>query len=831
MQAPFEWVEGRQRLKAILDSFPADHMHWSEAQNRFQFVDRLLLECLGWENPSIVVERPDGAGGRADYVLGVPQKAVVEVKREAISYGDLPPGKPSIVRKLEPLIAASKEFKSSIYQVISYCSLLGVPLAIVCNGPQLAIFQVMTPGQSPLTGECFFFNGFQSYLDDFTLLWTLLSPEGVSENRAYRQIALHRNPRLPEKASIAIAEPMKLRYRSEFQENLRALSSLLLEEIEDNPSLKPAFYRDCYVSTEANNRHLLLSKQIIAARYKRASTDASAPSALETAITVSEANKIHVANVGFDDSASSRPVVVIGDVGVGKTSFFENLFVSMDKDDRANTYFIHINLGIKANLARNLKDFILDEVPRVLLNSYNIDIEEASFVNSIYHEQLRGFDRGVFGRLKLIEPDRYERERVAFLSKLISSRDTHLLAALGHLVRGRRKQIILIIDNADQRDYATQQEAFLIAQELASHRLLLVFVALRPATFYESKQKGALSAYQNKILTISPPPADEVVSKRLSFAVRVAEGKENLGSLGGIALQLSNVVAFLRSTLRSITSNESIRQFLSNITGGNTRAVMELITGFCGSPNVDSRKIVEIELETGRYNVPLHEFTKHALLGEYAYYNPQSSQLACNIFDVSRSDAREHFLCSLVISFLSSNMGVRDSDGFVRGDVVIGEMLRHGFLEDQTKHAFRRLASKKLIETPFAHFRELTVADNFPIENLHYRATSVGIYHVRFWAPSFSFLDATSTDTPIFDNNIREQISKLASSFDIRERLLKAELFRQYLEEQWHLANLSPNYYDFPSILRSQDSNFEMVRSAAHKTKSKSTRRRFNRSS
>jgi GTPase SAR1 family protein/predicted type IV restriction endonuclease len=824
MQAPFEWTEGQQRLKGIIASFPPDHAHWNEAQNRFQFVDRLLLECLGWENPNIAVERPDGAGGRADYVLGTPAKAIVEVKREAVSYGDLPIGKPSIVRKLEPLIAASKDFQSSVYQVISYCSLIGVPLAVVCNGPQLAIFQSITPGQSPLKGECFLFNGFESYIRDFQLLWTLLSPEGVSENRAYRQIALHRNPRLPEKASIAIAEPMKLRYRSEFQENLRALSSLLLEEIEDNPDLKSAFYRDCYVPTEANNRHLLLSKQIIMARYKRASGTASVPTSLESTIAFDDSK---VVQIGLDDSGGSRPIVVIGDVGVGKTSFFENLFENITRDDLTSTYFININLGIKANLSNSLKNFVLTEIPKVLLTAYGIDIDDSGFVNSIYHEQLRAFDRGVFGRLKLIDPDQYEKERVAYLSKLIASRDTHLLAALGHLVKGRRKQIILIMDNADQRDYATQQEAFLIAQELASHRLLLVFVALRPSTFYESKQKGALSGYQNKILTISPPPADEVVAKRLSFALRVAEGKESLGGLRGIELQLANVVAFLKSTLRSITSNDSIRQFLSNITGGNTRAVMELITGFCGSPNVDSRKIVEIERETGRYNVPLHEFTKHALLGEYAYYNPHSSQLAYNIFDVASADSREHFLASLIITFLSSNIGIRDSDGFVRGDMVITEMLRHGFLEDQTKYALRRLAAKKLIETPFAHFRELKVPEEFPIETFYYRATSVGIYHARFWAPSFSFLDATSTDTPIFDGSVREQVSKLASSFDIADRLRKAERFKQYLEEQWHIANLSPNYYDFPSILRSQDYNFEAVRLVIDKSKSKSASKSF----
>src|SRR4029077_19945247 len=123
------------------------------------------------------------------------------------------------------------------------------------------------------------------------------------------------------------------------------------------------------------------------------------------------------------------------------------------------------------------------------------------------------------------------------------------------------------------------------------------FVALRPSTFYQSKMTGALSGYQNKLLTISPPPADEVIQKRLTFAVRVAEGKVAPAALSQIRLELGNVVAFLQATLRSIRTSDVIRAFLSNITGGNTRAVIELITGFCGSPNVDSKKIVRIEQE------------------------------------------------------------------------------------------------------------------------------------------------------------------------------------------------------------------------------------------
>lgn len=811
MQALFEATEGRARLQKIIDAFPPESAHWSEAQNRFQFVDRLLIECLGWEHPYIEVENRDDAGGKADYILGRPPRAVLEAKKEARIFRTLPSGKPSIVRKLRPLLEACSTFEQAVHQVINYCSLRGVQTAVVCNGPQLAIFQALVVGESPLDGECYLFNGLQAYLDNFTLLWSLLSPEGLAENRAYRQLALHRNPRIPPKASSVISEPTRYRYRTEFQENLRSLASLLLEDIQDHPEVKSSFYKECYVPIEANNRHLLLSKNIIMSRYRRVSDTAISPAALDVATAITESGILSIDESVLSESLGSRPVVVLGDVGVGKTSFFENLFEQLDSNEKQNTYFIHINLGVRATLTTDIRAHILEEIPSVLKSKYNVDINSSAFVNAIYHFELQSFDNGIHGTLKTIDEQAYQRERIAFLSEKLKRRDVHLHTSLKHLARGRKKQIILVIDNADQRNFETQQQAFLIAQELAASRSLLVFVSLRPSTFYKSKLTGALSGYQNRILTIAPPPADEVLKKRITFAVRVAEGKIAPAALRGIKLNLTNIVLFLKTTLRSIRDSDQIQIFLSNITGGNTRLVIELISGFCGSPNVDSEKIVRIEQEEGNYKVPLHEFTKHALLGDYAYYNPLSSLVACNVFDVSMPDPREHFLAALIISYLTSPLGLKDNDGFVSGANIISEMVSFNFLEEQIRHALRRLAERRLIETPHAHYREIEVPETSLPEEIYFRATSIGIYHLRYWIGAFPFLDAMAIDTPIFDETMREKIFKNAGSFEIRDRLQKAIDFRRYLEEQWYHANINTNFLDFSAILEAGEESFISV--------------------
>jgi GTPase SAR1 family protein len=809
MQAKHDLVEGRARLATLLQQFPADHARWNEAENRFQFVDELLTKCLGWQKPHMAVEEFDDAGGRADYILGNPAKGVLEAKKPALIWEDVPAASKNKVRSIAALCLSSKTFKDAVTQIVPYCALKGAPLAVVCNGPQMAIFQGILVGNEPLRGECFLFNGFEDNLKGFALLWKLLSPEGVTENRALNELSKHRIVRLPPKASTAIPEPMQFRYRSALQDELRSLGSILLEEIEDNPQLRESFYRECYVPLEANNRHLNLSKQIIQRRYERVAQDGSSPAPL-----FSTGQSRGLPDTVFLNTGS-KPLVVLGDVGVGKTSFFENLSLSVDGNKAGSAYLINIDLGTKATLASSLKEYVVDAIPRILRDRYGVDIDDADFVQSVYDIDLKQFDRGIHGQLKKADPDRYSRERFDFLVRKVSNRAAHIQVSLSHISKGQKKRVVLIIDNADQRTFEDQQAAFLIAQEMAATRAMYVFVALRPSTFFLSKTTGALSAYQNKILTISPPPADVVIEKRISFALRVAEGQIAPGGLDGIRLNLPSIVSFLRATLRSVRSNDEIRQFLSNITGGNTRSVIELITTFVGSPNVDARKIVNIETKDGNYHIPFHEFTKHALLGEYTYFNPQSSLVACNVYDVSNADPREHFLRTLIVAYLSAGETIRDKDGYVDAASIVTEMGRNGFTEFQTSGALRHLAAKKLIETPYSHFKEVdTEAEP---TNFIFRATSVGIYHVRNWAYGFSFLDAVSTDTPIFDEDIRTTVSRLGGSVEIRERLVKAGAFKEYLLRRWHLANLEAPYLDFPTLLSSQDRQFQQVGRAVTK--------------
>ena len=140
-------------------------------------------------------------------------------------------------------------------------------------------------------------------------------------------------------------------------------------------------------------------------------------------------------------------------------------------------------------------------------------------------------------------------------------------------------------------------------------------------------------------------------------------------------------------------------EFLSNITAGNIRMVVDFVTQFIGSANVNAEKIINIMEDEGRYRIPIHEFWKAALLGKYSYYDPQSS-LAFNVFDVRNPNSNEHFLVPMILGYLHSEGEHKSSkEGFVTSATIIAEMQEWAFTPEATESALRRANNKKLLET------------------------------------------------------------------------------------------------------------------------------------
>lgn len=816
MNQTHDMATGEAALKSLVDSMQGEVAAWNEADTRHRFIDVLIHDVLGWDRAETKLERHE-SGEYSDYELGNPPQVVIEAKRAGVSFEIPHEGTASIVRSIRSLTSMSREFKAAFDQAASYCARRGIQIGVVATASQAVVFLgVRVDGIPVAEGKCLVFADHDIFKEHFHRLWQAISPAAVQKGELLKELTSTAPGGVPTKLSSQIAGYPSFRYSSESQQSLRLLSDLLIEDAPNTPEYRKRFLEECYCESGGLARDALLGKNILAARYA-AMFPPTEHSPLLQGVSKDVNDKYGVSQEVVAEALGRRPIVIIGDVGVGKTSFIRNLIYVRAEDEMRNAIFIYIDLGNQANLGQDIKEFLVGDIERQLLEVHNVDLFEDAFVRGVYHGDLIRFERGIYGRLKESDPGKFLEKQIEFLAGLTENRVQHLQKCIQHFSKGRQKQVVICIDNADQRDLRDQQLAFLAAQEFASIWHALVLVSIRPRTYFSSKSAGStISAYPQRILTISPPRVDLVLEKRLKFSLDLAEGRLPLERLEGITLRLESIALFLRTLMHSLKTSRDLREFLSNITGGNIREALELIKGFIGSPNVDSDKIIAIMKEDSEYVIPLHEFSKAALLGEYAHYDSKSS-LALNLFDVRYPDKREHFLSLIIISYLLSDAPGKSTEGFIPTKDICAEMCSFGFIVAQVEHALRKLTNKKLIETTERVTFDEGLQGLIGDMPLAFRVTTIGSYHCNRWAPTFAYMDAMLVDTPILDTNVRQQIALNIDSFDISKRLHRTRLFDDYLMKCWSEFDKPPVYFDWPSLRMTAEKTFQSVQRVVDK--------------
>jgi hypothetical protein len=547
----------------------------------------------------------------------------------------------------------------------------------------------------------------------------------------------------------------------------------------------------CYCESGALSEYSLQNKQILQARYAALfDTETPGPS-------TSPVVEYGVVNPQLlAQSFSRRPILLIGDVGVGKTTFIRQ-FINNDPAFANKAIALYIDFGSKGTLAEDLRSYIVAEIDRQLHQEQDLDTQENGFVRRVYSFDLQRFGSGINKALKQKKPSLYHQKEVELLEKLMSSREEHARLALAQISIELRKQVVIFLDNTDQRSEQDQQAAFLIAQEMAERWQAMIYITLRPETYHASMRRGALTGYHPKAFTIAPPRIDRVIRKRLIFALRVTTGhilldnamKDAHLDLGSLQILLQ---VFLRSTTRTEHSSkkkDDLMRCVENIASGNVRLALELVRGFFGSGHVDTQKIINKVRDEGGYNIPLHEFQRAIIYGDSVHYDPSRSPIA-NLLDISTVDAREHFLQPVIIGFLRLPAIQRSDEGFVPVQSVYEYCQRLGFTAEQVDFAIVRCVSKRLLETAARRIPEAGKIDTFAL-----RPTSIGLYHIQELLGTFTYLDAIVVDTPILDKDLRDYIPDAHS---LAERVERAFVFREYLDRSWKLFGSADLPIDWP---------------------------------
>jgi hypothetical protein len=153
----------------------------TEQEARFQIIDRMLIEVLGWERTEIRME-PHTDSGYIDYLIasGGRNKLVVEAKRISIPLiATQQPGM-SWYKVGGPALKFANE---GLEQAKRYCTDKGVSFSALTTGHSwIGFWALRTDGVSPSEGKAAAFPSLESIQQNFAIFHDLFSREGVLNN-------------------------------------------------------------------------------------------------------------------------------------------------------------------------------------------------------------------------------------------------------------------------------------------------------------------------------------------------------------------------------------------------------------------------------------------------------------------------------------------------------------------------------------------------------------------------------------------------------------------------------------------------------------------------
>lgn len=786
--------ESQSNFEALLTWYNEHPEKRNEDTTRFHLIDKILQDCLAW-NPEDIKTEISYDGKYCDYLLNpLRNMMILEAKKEG-EYFEFPVGYVAGIRNIQVLCKDNENLKNAILQVLNYCLNRGVPYAVISNGHQFVVFIASrNDGVPPLEGKAYVFPSLQYIQDNFLEFWNTISKYAVQENRISLLLVDSGLIEIPVKLSTKISDYPGIQIRNTYQADLQTLSELVLDDVVQLQEIEKQFLLKCYCKSGALSQYSLLSKEILSARYKY----------LFDGITQIPAVGKDGINIDvFAEGIAKRPILLIGDTGVGKTTFIKNLIKVEGEELFNEAITFYLNLGSEGITYNNLKDYIIFDMTKQLLDIYEIDIEADSFVRGIYHFDLQRFKKGIYGRIEQSNPQLYAEKELLFLGDKLNNKVEHLKQSLTHISKARKKQIIIFLDNTDQRSPEIQQEAFLISQEFSENWPLAVFLTLRPETFHKSSQTGVLTGYHPKAFTIAPPRIDFVLYKRLQFALEITRGEIPLSSFEErIILKLFKLSALIEVFLNSLRTNPDLLNLIDNVSYGNIRTAINIVKGFFGSGHVNTEKIVSLYENTGSYIIPIHEFLRAFIYGDNRYYNPDSS-LIVNVLDVHSKDPREHFLMPYILGILNSTSKSNKDEGYVEVSAIYEHVQKQNFTPQQIDFALLKGISKKLIETS-NRVKPLNSAE-LPKS---IRITSFGVYHLLHLLNEFVYYDAIVVDTPIFEDSFREKISNV---HEIKERLERSLIFLEYLDKFWDSSLSLDMFFDWKAYSIKAKENIDSI--------------------
>lgn len=737
----------------------------NEASTRLRAIDTILFDILLWDKNDVEVEKYCRASGYADYVFFLNGKPllVLEAKREGVEF--LLEGKIYKDRPYQFGLLAKEcpSASAALQQAIGYAAVLGSRYVAISNGHQWIFTLSFVADQLLENRLVYVFESFEGLRDKFSSFCKCFNKEGLSSNNISRELLDNLKLPAPAKLSSQIPGYPQVSGRNVYQNELSYILDYVWQVMSQSES-SVTFVENCYVSPNSHHDILTLAKELI---EKRRNEDD-----ILTEYDIESIDKLpyEIANL-----PAEKPFVILGEVGRGKSSFLKYLRFVSAKDNFKNYIQIELNFLDRPDTHKEIHSFVYNEIERQLLDNYGVDINDDGFVRGVLHGDLKRLRKTPRGKLLLEDSAQYASFEVEKIEQVTSDKHNYFTKVFHYLKRGRKTSLAIFFDNLDRRSTKIQEESFLKSSAIARDWTCLVFICLRPTTYYESRETGVLDTIAPTTFTVGHPDLSLVLKRRFSYAKQIAEGnaldKSGLQSPPSrdVAFDLPRIANIFKSCEFAAWKGHGIIPTLEAVSNGNIRRLLDLTRKILCSGHLDTEKILDRIERNGKYFIPDYEGVKTLLFGDYMQYDSSKSPFI-NLFDIQHADPAEHFLKVCILNYLTKIPDNNGSSTFTKISDLMAYLASLGFSYGVSIDSIQSLIDKNYLNS-------IIESDSVKDKDL-VKITTLGRYHINYLITEFQYLDATIIDTPILDVKARD---KLHHVNDIEKRIDRTEKFLNYL--------------------------------------------------
>ncbi len=763
-----DWGHASVAFDAINDFFGAkDLASANEAQTRYDVIDRMIREVLGWAHGTVTVEEyspSDDKRGYIDYLLRSGDVAIiVEAKRIGASF---PTPTTNTRMKLLGSVLGKGEISVAIKQAQEYATNKRAQVTVVTNGECWCIF----------SSEDIFSEAHATVLFPFSKdshaeqLYNYLAAENVASGSA---AAITNRISVEEDRLLSSFEMADMRVdRNNIADYLTpALNLALYNEafINDEDALSR-----CFVSTEARTKFDSTLGMYLA--------DPKPAPVLPAKRITRDKNPDHLQKIIQSSTPSYAPPVtlIIGPVGAGKSTYLKHFELVSGRSiiEKKRAHWVYVDMeGVGKE--GSPREFIYSALKKYIdssLASKRIAYEDT--VEVAYAEEIAGMKLGPLAAIAS-NKDATNLAIASMMQEDYRRVEPYVDKVFHYLAR--RDLVIVVIDNSDlYEDDALETKVFAEGLALSKRIHSNVIVSVRDTTFVRHKNDSAFNAYELRKLWLDPPPLKAVVAARLTYARKILERTSaDIDLPNNKYLHVPDLGVFFDIVQQSILRGHA-GDFIEAMADLDIRRGLSLVQNFLTSGHIEANRALTHYL-TGdtQYYFPFHETFKGAMLGKWRYFQEQRSD-CINVFDSRLGSRRLRLMRFHILQFLLQR-AKSESSLEVPVKEICDFICPIGATPQQVLNVLAFLYSNKLLRTTTSGMLEV---DSSVV------ATRSGGYYAKLLSKTFVYCEECMYDTAIDSHDSWERMRDLTN--DILKSTNKYQrMHTRFVRMDYFFKNLS----------------------------------------